>query len=894
MIPVYLAGHLILKKFTVYHIGFILFGLALLVACSQTKNTFVTRTYHNITSRYNGFFYAKESMKDAMQKIEKSYVDDYSQLLPMFRLPNTPETKAAFSDLEKAIKKSTSVIDHHAIVKKGTDPKQEIPGAVKWIDDNYLIIGQAYYYKGEYLPALDIFDYIIQKYKDFPIRFDAIMWKARTQVELGAYTEAETLLDMIASDKACPEKLIGDIKASYADLYMRRGNYLNAIKYLGEAIPLTKKKSTRARYTFILAQLNEMAGNEQEAYKMYAKVIDMHPPYDMLFNSKLNRARLSAHDPENRAASKKELLKMLTDIKNTEYRDQIYYTLAQLETGAGNEEGAVKYYKLSIATSAGNNKQKALSYLALGDLHFTRVDYIIAQKYYDSTMMYLPKDYAGYDAIEEKKKSLTTLVRYLEVVQREDSLQNIVRKYGTDTTVLYPFIDKLIAREVEAEKRRKEEEEEQMNKPKDGPVTQTGTGQQVAGAWYFYNAGTISFGLNEFTRKWGTRKLEDNWRRSNKESIIVEEGPEGDGQDTLATAGGPKNTGDKFTRAYYLKNLPLSSAAIIRSDSAIADAYYNLGTIFKEQMHNNPKAIEAFETLVTRYPKSNFALPSHFQLVRLYTAAKKAAKAEEHKNYICTNFPASEYCVLLDNPNHEVELFGNRKKISEYYDSTYSVYQQKNYYEVLARCNYAETNFGNKLATNEHAAKFSFLRAVSLGKTQGNAAMEAELIRLITSYPKDPVRPQAQALLDAMQRLGGGSKPASDTVVASTGPEYIYNETTEYQYMVVVETGKGNLNQFRIALSDFNTEMFASSTLAISSIPLDAQHMLVMVKKFQGKTKVMEYYNLLKGRPDIFAALSAGAFDTLVISTENFSLLLKDKKLAAYKTFFEKYFVEKK
>ena len=39
------------------------------------------------------------------------------------------------------------------------------------------------------------------------------------------------------------------------------------------------------------------------------------------------------------------------------------------------------------------------------------------------------------------------------------------------------------------------------------------------GDWYFYNPVTIALGKNDFKRKWGRRKLEDNWRRRNKASI---------------------------------------------------------------------------------------------------------------------------------------------------------------------------------------------------------------------------------------------------------------------------------------------------------------------------------------------------------------------------------------
>lgn len=895
-----------MKKIASYHIAILLFALAFVVACSTSKNKFMNRAYHNMTSRYNGYFYARESMKDAQSKIEKSYVDDYSQLLPIFRLPNSTETKGCYTDLEKAIKKSTSVIDKHAITKpkpkRSTAQAEEIPGAVKWIDDNYLIIGQAHYYKGEYLAAIDIFDYLIQKYSKFPIRYDAIMWKARTEVEMNAYTEAESLLDVIANDKACPPRLEADIKATYADLYMHTGNYPNAIKNLEEAIKLTKSKKTLARYTYILAQLYEKTGKEKDAYDAYAKVISLHPQYDMLFNAKLSRARLSGMSSKSRNESKKELQEMLKDGKNVEFQDQIYYTLAQMEMRAGNREAAMGYYRQSVATSMGNNKQKALSYLALGDLYFADTDYKNAQAYYDSTMNVLPKDYPQYESISEKRKSLSTLVRYINIVATEDSLQNIVKTYGNDTTKLYPYIDKLIAQAQAEEKRRKEALEQQQQ---GGGGTGLGQNNQnnaggPASMFYFYNPSNISFGVNEFTRKWGNRKLEDNWRRANKESV-VEDDNDDDEQDTVKTTASTKGAATgKYSRAYYLKNLPFTSAQQMQSDEKIADALYNLGTLYKEQMGNNTKAADAFESLCKRYPSHKYALPAHFQLYKIYSDNKPGnkmldkANADRHKFYILNNYPESEYAKLINNPDYEVQAQGEKDKLYAYYDSTYSIYLKRDYPQVISRANMADSTFGRK---NELAAKFAYLRAVSLGKTSGTPAMEAELTRIIANYPKDPIRPQAQALLDFIHKqngTGGNSSAPKDTVNAQTGPAYTANDNVEFQYMVVVETGKGDLNKFRIALSDFNNSMFASSNLAITSIVLDNKHQCIMVKKFANKAEALNYYNLLKSKPEIFAELTPGSYQVMAISTENFALFFKDKNVETYRSFFEKNVLGKK
>ncbi len=897
-------GFLSVKKFKTYHFGLSLFFVALIfAACSTTKNTFVTRTYHDINSRYNGFFYARMSMQDSQDKIEKAYIDDYSQLLPIFRLPNTTETKGCYTDLEKAIKKATTCIEHHAITKKGTNPPEEIAGAVKWIDDCYLVIGQAHYYKGEYMTAIDIFDYIIQKYPKSDLRFDAKLWKAKTEIELGNYTDAESLLDVVKNDKGLPVRLLGDLDASYAYLYMTTGNYANAIKYLDEAIKVTrgkkvfvsaKNKKVLARYYFILAQLDEKTGKEKDAYMNYGICIGLHPTYDMLFNAKLNRARLSAADEKNRNAAKKELLKMLTDSKNTEYKDQIYYTLAQLEMGSNNKNGAMDYYRKSVAYSLGNDKQKAISYLALGDIYFEETDYENAQAYYDSTMTFLPKTYAGYKAIEDKHESLANLVRYIQVVAYEDSLQKIAKKYGDDTTKLYKYIDTLIVRKAKQDSLKKLADEKKQELANSSSAASSGNAG--TGAWYFYNTSTITFGINDFTRKWGGMKLEDNWRRENKEQVIPEDNGDAQSGDTAKAAGKISKSSKVNERLPYLKDLPLTPDAMSKSDDRIADALYNLGTLYKEQMNNMPKSIGSFEELCERFPKHKYTLASHFQLWRIYNDAAATnkfhdpVKAQEHRDYICNNFPDGEYCALINNPDYESTKLNEKAKVDSYYSDTYTSYTNRNYLDVISRCNYADSTFGKK---NDHAAQFAYLRAVSLGKTQGTPAMEAELTKIVANYAKDPMRDQAQALLDLIHKQNGTSSVPKDSLNKVAGPDYLLNDNVEYQYMVVVDLGKGDINKFKIAMADYNQQMFASAGLTIQGMVLDNLHQAVLVKKFDNKQKAMDYYMLMKSKPDIFANLAPGTFQVMVISTENFALFFKDKNVDGYKAFFDKNILKK-
>jgi tetratricopeptide (TPR) repeat protein len=875
-------------KIQSYHIVLAIFCIAIVTACSTTKNTWVTRTYHNVTARYNGYFYAKESMKDAADKIEKTYVDDYTQMLPVFRIPNTPETKGSYADLEKAIKKSTLVIEHHAITNKAN---VEVAGAVKWIDENYLIIGQAHYYKSEFIASIEIFDYIINKYPGNPTATVAMMWKARAEIQLGDYTAAEGHLDAVKG-KALTNAQQGEVKASYADLYMHTGNYANAIKYLEEALPLTKGKKTRARYLYILGQLYEQVPDCKKASDSYGECIKLNPDYVMLFNAKLNRSRLSSCTATNHSAAKRDLEKMLLDEKNLEYRDQIYYTLGQLEQ-PDNKEGAIKYYKLSVASSMGNNKQKALAYLALGDLNFDAQNYKQAGAYYDSTMMFLPKDFKNYEVINDKKTSLARLVHFLNIVTTEDSLQNVVKLYGGDTSTLYAYIDKKIDDAKKEEERKKKELEDNINNGGGNNMlginggAQGGNQQNQAGQWYFYNPSTVGFGVGEFNKKWGNnRKLEDNWRRANKEQMIEEVDPEKQDTSKKASGGVPKNQ----TRDYYLKDLPLTKEGIDKSNDAIADALYNLGGIYKDQMSNYPKAIEAFTSLTTRFPDHKYALTSHFQLYRIYQKQGDKVNEQKESDFICKNYPESDYCQLIKDPGHETKVLAEREKVRVYYDSTYMEYTRNHYAVVVQRCNYADSVFGTQ---HEHAAKFAYIRALSLGKTQGTPQMETALVKLIENFPKDPLRPQAQLMLDYIRKTNGGGagSPAGNTKVDST---YKLDDKVQFQYMVIVQNGAGDINKFRTVLSDFNTQNYASANLTITSMIIDATHQAVIVKNFGDQSAAMSYYNNLKGHPEIFAWLGVGTFQPMVISTLNFPMFLKNKDIVGYKKFFDENILNKK
>ncbi|HEY0029718.1 MAG TPA: tetratricopeptide repeat protein [Bacteroidia bacterium] len=859
-------------------------------ACKTNKNTFMHRGWHNMTARYNGYFYSNENIKESVKKVEKANRDDFSKMIPLFVYTNNTTSKNYYADFDKTIKKSSVVIQRHTITEKKS--KKEIPNACKWIDENYILIGKAHFYKRDLFSALEAFEYVSKIYPNPKAKYLGMLWMIRTNNEIGSYSLSEATIDEIRNAKDFPTDRIyqQELAAVTADYYIKRGDYTPSIKYLTKAIALTRKKATKARYTYVLAQVYEKLGDNQKASQYYGMVPGLHPTYDMAFNAQINRAKLYDISAGGSKIIKKQLLRMLKDDKNIEFQDQIYYALADIAHKEKDIPLAMEYLRKSIKASVSNNTQKSLSYLKRADIYFEKPDYKNAQANYDSTMTFLPKDYAGYKEIEEKKNSLTALVTNLNVITMEDSLQRLGRLSEKDRN---SKIDKIIVQIEEEERLKEEERQNQQNNqatlnqaPTDNNTTAGGSS-----AWYFYNPATVSFGVGAFTKKWGSRKLEDNWRRSEKDVVIANSQAEDseDPSDTAQTVNGGKpvagNSKNKKDRNYYLKNIPLTPEAIAKSNGKIVEAYYNVGSIYKEQLANNQKSVETFEELLKRYPENKYKLTSYYQLYRIYLVMNNAPKAEYYKNILLKEYPDSDYAAIIRNPGVAGDIAASKSQVEKFYTETYQLYAEGKYHEAYANCSKADSMYSK----SSLMPQFAFLKALAIGRTQDINEFEKALTQVIVKYPKEPVKEKAQEMLDAIKKQK--SPPAEVTVTdTATSPKdktkFVFKEDGPYYCLIVVENGKGDLNKFKTKLSDFNAEKFSTSDIDISSVFLDLTHQLVSVKTFDGKARAMDYFNIMISQKDLFSALEIGSYHTFVISAENYTIFYKDKNIAEYEQFF--------
>jgi len=869
---------------------FILIGLIVIGGCSTKKNTFTRRAYHNLTSHYNVYWNGMDQLRQGVKDYQNTVVDNYALILPVYNYGDktTSGTISQYADI--GISKASKAVQKHSMVFNQKE-------YVKWIDDSYLLIGKSYYYKQDYGMARRSFEFIIKTYNKNEIKYEAMLWLAMSNVQMKDFKRAEPMLDMLQNkitQGEAPEKFEMPVNLAYAQFNILQEKYNAAVPYLQRAIELNPGQEMKTRCLFILGQIYQKNGDYPEATQKYKSVIKRNPSFPMEFNAKINLAQCYDTQSGDKEFIIKKLTRMLKDDKNKEVLDQIYYALAQVSLKDSDTIAGINYLALSVTSSKGNNYQKAISSLALADIYFAIPNYSLAQAYYDSTMQFLPITYPNFKEIKRKTSTLTDLVTNLQLIELEDSLQMLALMSEDDRN---RKIDDMITQIVLEEQRKKVEEMERRDNPNlfgtPGNELPSVAGSRE-GKWYFYNTTALSNGFSNFARKWGRRKLEDLWFLSDKNVMTF-----GDDMaiadtsmmptDSAGVQGGAATTNPK-KREYYLKDIPLTPEQLDASNQRIIDAYYNAGFIYIDGLNDYKNSIESFESLISRFPKSDREPPSCYELYILYRDLDNQPKSDYYRNLILNQFPESDYAKLLINPNYYKEIQKQKSQASKLYEETWLAFNNQQYYMVLHNADLAFTEFPSDTGL---IPRFEYLRAMALGKVEVVDSLVVALQSIVNKYPNHEVKPLAMNILEYLskQRNANGDPVAPDP----TQPEdpsvklYTYTPNSIHFFILIVDGSRVDVNALKIKLSDFNSKYFRLDELQINSLMLDNTREMITINNFYDAQKAVDYYLSIKANPYVYNKLeNVGDYSDFVISVENYPVFYKNKDANLYKRFFEK------
>ncbi len=854
--------------------------IAGLYSCSPKRNTFARRAYHNLTSHYNVYWNGNESIKNALRYVKQNSADNYNEILPIFQYGTSQQIASINADLDRAQEKASKAIQKHSMRFKGKEN-------VKWIDDSYLLIGKAYFYKQEYVSARRTFNFIIEEYPENDLRFDAIIWLVKTYNRKGEYEKSENqLLELqsIMDSEIVPYHIKQDVPLMFAELYLLQKKYEVGADYILQALELSTQKQLITRLKFILAQIYQQENRYSETSELLKEVIRRNPDNQMIFQAKLNLA-LSSESGGDLSKIEQSLNKLLAEAENEDFRDQIYFALAELAIRDKNYSKAINHFRTSVAISKKNNYQKARSSLQLADLYFEKNNFHEAGLYYDSCRQFIPPIFPDIENIKPKLSVMISLVDNLQVVYEQDSLRKIAALSEEER---FAIIDKIIEEYTNAELKKQEEEKALLNNiGMRLPETNYAANAGGSGSWYFYNSSTLSYGFSQFISKWGRRKLEDNWRLSRKQ-ILMDDPFASDGteidksidstQKTSIAQNNPRN------RNYYLQNLPINPEQLKLSDDKIIEALYAAGMLYKESLKDSLSAFNTFANLIERYPENQYLLQSSYHLYKLSLKLNKIAEANYYKSKILVDFPSSNYAKIVADPQYFARINQQQGEASKYYSDVYNAFKNDQYFLVIEMCEKALANFND----TSLIPKFDYLETLSKGRIGSIERLIENLQRIISAYPYSEVIPMAKQVLKSLSPEEDSNESGQNDDFKSI---YSYSAETFHNYILIVKTGSVNLDALKIRLSDFNRKYSRAKRFAISSFELNDEYQLLTISRFENASLALQY---LKAVDDDQYALSIfgneDEYKQFVISNENYMMFYKNKNIDNYVEFYERFY----
>lgn len=874
----------------------------------------MSRRYRAMLTKYNIAFNGNTSYREGMESIEKANKDDYSRLIPLFPISNHANAQSASGNMDRAIEKSRKAIKLHSIKKKPerNHRKMRDPKYRAWYNQNefnpelkkaWLQLGRAEFHKGDFLGAVGTFSYITRHYATEPeVVQEAQLWMARAYREMDWIYEAEDVLRKVKPETVFPSNT-GLYHAAWADLLIKQGEFKSAVPHLRTAIEHEKNRKQRIRFHFVLAQLLERSGDKRGAGEHYTRVINANPPYEMDFNARINRAQTMAR---NRSSVENELKRMARNRNNKDFLDQIYTALGNISMHENDSAKAIEYYNLAIGKSTRNGVDKGVPLVIMGDWYYNKRAYVKAHPYYDEAAKIYTNEYTDYERISKRSEVLSLLVKEYEVVHLQDSLQHLAAIPETERLAAIHRVIEKLKKEEKAEAESKQIAQSAPQNDFSMPMQPIGAG---AGDWYFYNPMTVNNGKNDFRRRWGNRKLEDNWRRRNKSATLFADNiPDAPGDtiaqntDTTDTSSRPidgrkssvqAKTDDKYSVDYYLAQIPFTDAQKEKSNEQIADGLYNMAFVYKDRIEDYQQAHNTFDEFQRRFASDPRILETLYQRFLLASKEGDTDLANRFRNEILTNFTDSKYAELLADPDfirNQQRMFEAQDRL---YSQTYAAFTQSDYPTVFA----GTAEIKRKYPTATLLPQFEFLNTLSIGKTEGSEKFEQSLNALVENYPQSSIGALAKDIL-ALLKQGNIAQQGNTfgSLLTKREQESLSDEEKEAQsfsaikfaphrIMLVTNADDEALNKLQYNLAIFNFSRFMIKDFGLALVKADDTRRALCVLHLASYNEGIWYQNTLATDKELQEQLQALNVEQVLISEENFGKLRTTFTLEDYLAF---------
>lgn len=701
---------------------------------------------------------------------------------------------------------------------------------------------------------------------------EGLLWLAKTYIERDKYSSADYILKQLDKRNLKPH-VREEIAPTLAHLYIRKGDLAQAVPYLDEAIETSSSKKAKARYAYIIGQIEQQLGNREAAMRAFARVNKYRPSFDMQINAELSEMRYAMESGERSADSVVgRLEKMLKEAKYIGYEDRIYYTIGSIKEDQGLVDDAIAAYTQSNINNKSNASLKVESYFAMAQLTYEQEDYLNSKYYYDSTLQTMQTTDLRYEQVKTLADNLSDIAYNIEVVTLQDSLIGLAQLSDAEI--------KEVATQIARENAVAEQGDDVDGQ---APQEEAGGGDRIFGTsdnWP-YNIRRVERGKQKFQSKWGDIPLVDNWRRSASINVGYDDDIAG-GQDGTAEIEVSKKAVQEV-----LKSIPRNPNEINDAKLKLQKAMFDLGVLYRDKLQKQNKSIATLEQLLTRFPDTQHKLDAYYSIYLSYLDLGDEANAAKYLAKISSEFGNTSLAKRLNNPDKATKMT-EEERVMAYYEDTYDLFDMGRYEQVVERINTAKTAFEDDYGL---APKLALLNAMSVGKLNGKEAYKSALSDLITRYASTLEATRAKEIL----RFLKGDDEAFEQLDIKEVDDIFKQEDERRHYVLIITNGVSNDDfvQAKIAVSNYNKKYHKLDKLQLneSFLDKDAGTRVLLVRPFKDKDRAMKYYDEVSKAKEEYVGRGDLEFELYAATQGNYRRIVQERSTAKYRVFFSTYYL---
>jgi hypothetical protein len=719
----------------------------------------------------------------------------------------------------------------------------------------------------------------------------------------------------------------------------------SAANYLIKGLDNAKDPLTKARWSFLIAQLYEKEQKIDLAYNWFRKAGSIVSNPIIAVYASIYMASIDANRGKKSWESLAyDLERMIKKDKYAAFADIIYYEMAQLAVRNQAISKANQWLIASIQKNEKNTKLKQKTLVQLGAINYKIDQFSVAKIAYEN-LNDLLKTFPNYDQITLRKKWIDKIANLNELIAIEDSLQMIynapkiaqerMAMQWQKRTALLKAQEKDLFKDPNNQKAGSVNYNNQNNIPGytfGNAFVNTTPNKEVKSDFYFDNPQNVSMGITNYIKKWGDRPNVDNWRR--KTTIQLARASQVNANIDSTQAFMQLNTAQLVNKSIKSTTQEKDSAEklsiqLIETDTDLKQSKINwnnnslsIAKIFLYELNDFEKALPRYKAVIQNDIEPATTESALLDLASHYLHIGQITTSDSLIALITKQFPEGIY---VQKKKAKENLDRIDKNSAEAYKTAYFLAQIGDWDQFGSQMEEAQKQFkGTKWNT-----PYQFLRVkmyAQLGKDSlaieycneiiaqnksesikakakniiteinNRKATEAYLAALVIVKPTKLINTNEEAIernkstaISLKDDRNINSNPKNDSTLSKNIINQITftNDSLEQHYIALqtINVSAVFVKEIQNAIKDFNTETFKQLNLVVTYVQFTDQSHIVWIGPFTKASDGLAYINKVKPRlsTEIISFIAKRQYDLTLIGKSNIVLITNQEQLDQYK-----------